>query len=157
MNIKQGLESNMIGVGDNYIVLENVVEYADVTFTIKGVENKTYNFCPVANDGIVEINIREIARLVYDNVQFYQDPFDYTANVLYTETDGYHFIKIDIAIVDGASSTVDINEIRVVNAALDISECLLLPALIGEVLDDNAGKTTSNFGAFNYDLSLTLH
>lgn len=157
MNVLQPLEGNWIGVGDNTIVMENVVEYVDVVFTVHGVTDETYTFCYTANDGKVNINIKEITRLVYDNLANYEDPFDYTADKLYTEDDAYHFIKLDIDITDGASSNVQINDIKVINAALDVGECLIIASLIDEVLDDDSGKGGVLLDGLNFDLSHNLH
>lgn len=158
MNISQGLESNLIGVGDNYIVLNGVVEYADVTFTVKGALNETFEMCYTANDGEVKMNLREVTRLVYDNLTNYEDPFDYTATKLFTEVDAYHFVILDISITDGNNDTLTINGTRVINAALDVGECLLLTSIIDEVLDDNAGKGgTVLLDGLNFDLNRALH
>ncbi len=157
MNIKQGLESSLIGVGDNYIVMENVVDNIDVTYTVRGVNTEVYNFNFTANDGEVDLNLREITRLVYDNVEFYQDPFDYENDVLYTETAGYHYIKLDISITDANSDNVTINDISVINAALDVGECLLLTALVDNTLNQETAKQPTNFIALNYDLNFALH
>jgi hypothetical protein len=157
MTIKQPLESTLIGVGDNYIVLDGVQSYVDIVYTVKGVQNETFNFTYVANNGIVNLNIREITRLVYDNVEFYQDPFDYSGDKLYTETDGYHFIKIDIDITDGNDDNLQINDIRVINAALDVGECLILASLEDEVLDETAGKSVETLIGLNFDLNYSIH
>ena len=157
MNIRQGTESNIIGVGDNYIVLENVQTYADITYTIKGVTNTTFNICPVASNGVIELNLREITRLVYDNLENYSDPFDYTADKLYTETDGYHFVKLDIVAVDANNDTVSILDLQVINAALDVGECLILTSLVDKELNDDSGKEAQPDGDLNADLTYNLH
>lgn len=157
MNIKQALESTLIGVGDNYLVIENIDTFIDVVFTVHGVSDEQFEFTYRANAGEAAINLREITRLVYDNVEHYQDPFTYDDDVLYTETDGYHFIKLDIDITDASAENLQVHDIKVINAALDVGECLILTSLQDEVLNEQAGKTPSNFLEFNYDLALTLH
>lgn len=158
MNIKQPLESSLIGVGDNTLALENVSVYADVTYTVYGTETRIYDFCPIAHNGEIELNIREITKLVYDNLENYQDPFDYTGTQLYTETDGYHYIKIHISATDADNSIVEVLGLSVVNAALDVGECLILPSLEDEILDENAGKGDSQTTvALAYGLNFYLH
>lgn len=157
MNILQPLESSYLGVGDNYLVLEGVSAFADVVYTVHGVTDETYTFCYTANDGIIKLNIREITRLVYDNLANYEDPFDYTADQLYTETDEYHFIKIDIDITDGASDNLQVLDLKIVNAALDVGECLLIASLIDEILDEEAGKEGVLLDALAFDLNHSLH
>ena len=156
MNIRQGLESSVIGVGDNYIVLENCVGSVDVNFTVRGGETNIYSFRYSPNDGVLDVNLREITRLVYDNLEFYQDPFTYDGDVLYTETDNYHFLKIDFEAQD-SSDTVSINDISVVNAALDVGECLILTSLTDKILDQEAAVEPTSFIALNYDLNFALH
>jgi|GEM_PF-6495184 len=157
MTIKQPLESSLIGVGDNYLVLEAVQSYVDVIYTIHGVVDETFNFSYVANNGEVNLNLRELTRLVYDNLKNYEDPFDYTEDKLYTELDAYHFIKLDIDITDADDNNIQVNDIKIINAALDVGECLLLASLEDSVLNEEAGKSTSDFIALNYDLNFTLH
>lgn len=157
MNVSQPLESTLIGVGDNYIVLENIVDYIDVVFTVRGTVTETFNHRYTAHNGEVALNLREITRLVYDNLENYEDPFDYTADVLYTETDSYHFIKLDVDITDANVDNIQINDINVINAALDVGECLLLTSLLDEVLNDDAGKTVIVLDSLNYDLNFSLH
>lgn len=159
MNIQQNLESNLIGVGDNYIVLQGVEGYVDVAYTTKGIINETFNFRYTANYGEVNLNLREVTRLVYDNLENYEDPFDYQATKLFTEVDAYHFMILDINIIDGIGDEINVDGTRVINAALDVGECLILTSIIDEVLDDNAGKG-GNFvvlDGLNFDLNRTLH
>lgn len=157
MIVYQPFESTLLGVGDNYVVLSGVLGYVDCRFTVRGVETKVYNFRYTAYNGIVDVNIREITRLVYDNLKFYQDPFDYSGDVLYTELDAYHFIKLDILFTDGNLDTISINDISIINAALDVGECLLLSSLEDEILNEEAGKGSSQSPyEFNYDLNLNL-
>lgn len=156
MVITSNLESQLIGVGDVFIVLDEVVDFADVTYTVRGVITESFEFSPIANNGRIILNLEEITRLVYDNLENYEDPFLYEGDVTYTETDAYHFIKLDISITDNNQDNIQINDVCVINAALQVSECILLTVFDGTELNSQTAKTPSQFYGLNYDLNTDI-
>lgn len=131
MTITQGLEGGIIGVGRNVMLLDGIVGAVDVKYTIKSDIDEVFEFCYEPVDSTLRLNIEEIVKLVADNKTDYCDPFTYEQDVLYTEKDHYHYVKLCIDIEnDGNKTTVD--DIAIIYAALQVGECIGWGALLGQ-------------------------
>jgi len=143
MTISQGLESQIIGVGDNFIILTDVEGIVDITFTVRGCVTETFNFCPIAFNGELCVNLNEITKLVSANKKDYADPFRYEQDEIYNETDPYHFVKLDIRF-ENDGEVINYPEVSVVFGALQIGECINFGNLLDGVIDPLGAKTTIN-------------
>lgn len=132
MNILQDFEAAVIaGQSPNFLILENVVDFVDVTHTV-GTVILNNRYIPI--DGVVEMNVQEVTKLVY---QYDDDIFPYTGDQYYSDVDGYHLAKFNIVLEDndGVSAPLDF-DYHVLNASLQIGESTLMTEYIGAYLTE---------------------
>lgn len=154
MTLRQTLESTIVGAHTpNIILLEDVSEYVDITYTLfaNNVE-RVFNFKYAAHEGMVRVDTLEITKSIYLN---YIDPFDYTATKEYTRFDNYNIGKLDIVITDAASSVISITDIHLINGALQVNECFTMAQYCGKRLGHIEPEPEEDI-LLNFDLNETI-
>ena len=153
--IKTDLEANIIAAHvPNIIVLENVSNFLDFTWTMVMANNvsATFSFVPDAN-GEVEINLLEITSIIYQNLANYTDPFDYSATVIYTQADPYHYAVLQLSFED-STGVLPHGDVAVINGAFQIKECITYPIFIGQELGSE--NPPRDLDLLNFDLNANL-
>ncbi len=157
MILIQDFESQIIAAHNpNYIILGEVEDRLTVSIAGSFTEDLEFVYTPSPN-GTVVVNILEITKQLYLNLENYQDPFDYTETVLYTESENYHYGKLNMDFTDGDDSVIT-KELTVVNAALQVNECITMGFYIGKPLQVycNSAELDDLYN-FDYELNMDLH
>ncbi|TSE05246.1 hypothetical protein [Aquimarina algiphila] len=78
-------------------------------------------------DGEVTVNLLDITKLIYESIDNFTDPFDYTTTTLFKESDGYHYSKLNMTFEDATETPINVNDIAVVNGVFQTKECRIYP------------------------------
>ena len=102
ITLTQALESDYIAAqSPNIVIFDGVDGNFDMSLTLKGKINKTYQVSYPSFDGNVQIDLLDFTKQLYGYLKNYVDPFDYVQDKLFTETDEYHFMLLDLIAGDG--------------------------------------------------------
>jgi len=102
ITLSQALESDYIAAqSPNIVIFDGVDGNFDISLTLKGKTDKTYQVSYPSFDGNVQIDLLDFTKQIYGYLKNYIDPFDYVADKLYTETDEYHFMLLDLIAGEG--------------------------------------------------------
>lgn len=160
MNIKQNLEDIILfGHTPNFLILENIDTHFDVRYVLKTDSIEEIDTFIQVFDSEYALDISEATKLVYENVKNYIDPFDYTATKIFTESDNYHYMLMDVICTDRIGSSEQVTDIKIINGSLQINECVKG----SDFLDQRLGypyfdiSDTPLTGYLNYDLNFDLH
>jgi len=111
----------------------------------------------IVYNNAINFNAYEVTRLLYDNLENYQDPFDYSADVTYDENSSYHYGNVTFTFTDDSESEI-IKTVIVVNAALQVNECVQMGFFLNEPLRAKCNaEVLDDIYAFEYTLNQEMH
>ncbi len=119
ITIVQGFEgyNNISANNPNIIKLSGVDTYIDITYTMTNGQVVNTRYASIA--GNVRIDVEDVLSRGFSSKHI--DDFNYLMNKTYTETDNYHFYKLNLSGVDKSGETVAINNVLVLNSYMPIS------------------------------------
>jgi len=155
MIISKDFESTILAAHiPNYIVLSEVEEYIDITYTAPFLQNEV-SFRYTSFDGEVVLNIQEISKQIYGQILNYEDSFKYESNTSYGVNGNNHISYLDVGLKD--STGVELNKgVSLINSVLQITEKKTMNDFIDKRLGAVDIENFNKSDEFNFDLNFDL-